>query len=393
MGTLACAVDVRDVTERHLAEFFRVFRNTAFSTAWDLTDEELLQVAVCGAPAVLSKYGLHPADAARIENGGKLLQLSSEAVARLLRPPSERVAARWKRGLGLSIGGNHFIEVQRVAGVRDERAARAWGLGQGQLMVMYHGGGGPVAGFVGRYFGNRSKDDMTRRVRLFLHKLRYHFGDLEGLRSLIWRLQYFSPKHFRSMPEDIPEGRRLIQSMAVGMNYGYAYRMAIASRIVYSLEQVFGQSVAPSLVYDSSHNSIQKETVGGRDMWIHRHNTCKVEPDKPLLVPGHYYASSFLAARAPHSDQFLNSAPHGLGELVTADRDSLDGRRSSGSTLVFTGWEPNAKEAPHMCSPRLECAFERMESAGLLTRVVDLEPVAVLKQFRGGSAWRQQQAE
>jgi tRNA-splicing ligase RtcB len=390
MGVLACAIDAQDVTPKLLADFFGTFRSTALSADWDLTDDDLLRVAASGAPAVLSKYGFAPADAAHIENAGTLTELPGDDVARLLDSPVKHVRERWKRGLGLAIGGNHFIEIQRVRAVRDKTLADSWGITPGQLMVMYHGGGGPVAGFVGRFFANRTKDDLRRRIRLFFHKIRYHFGDVDGLLALPKRLKYFSPQRFNSMADDAKEGRRLIQSMAVGMNYGYAYRMAMASRIVYSLGQVFGPAATAALVYDSSHNSIQKETLGERDVWVHRHNTCKVEPGKPLLVPGHYYSSSYLAVGAQRADQFLNSAPHGLGELVTTDHKTQEGRRTDASTLVFKGWAPESSEVPHMDSPRLERAFDTMESSALLTRVVDLEPVAVLKQFRGGSAWRQQ---
>jgi tRNA-splicing ligase RtcB len=392
MGVLATSIDAKDATPAQLAEFFSAFRSSALSADWDLSDDELLRVAESGAPAVLSKYGFAAADASRIENGGNLGEVPSDDVARLLDSPVKNVTERWKRGLGLAIGGNHFIEVQRVRAVRNAALAARWGLSPGQLVVMYHGGGGPVAGFVGRFFANRSKDDMRRRVRLFFHKIRYHFGDVDGLKALPDRLKYFSPQLFHSMPEDAKEGRRLIQSMAVGMNYGYAYRMAMASRIVHGLGQAFGRSVETSLVYDSSHNSIQREALGGRDVWVHRHNACKVEPGKPLLVPGHYYSSSYLAVGAQQAETFLNSAPHGLGELVTTDQKTQEGQRTGASTLVFKGWAPESSEIPHMHSPRFERAFEKMESSALLTRVVDLEPIAVLKQFRGGSAWRQQQA-
>ena len=392
MGVLAVPMDARDATPKQLADFFTTFRQTALSAEWDLTDDELMRVGASGAPAVLRKYGFDAADADRIENGGTLGDLPSGDVERLLDSPVKNVRERWRRGLGLAIGGNHFIEVQRVRTIRHPELAARWGIAPGQLMVMYHGGGGPVAGFVGRFFANRTKDDMRRRVRLFFEKIRYHFGDAEGLAALPARIKYFSPQRFNAMPDDEKEGRRLIQSMAVGMNYGYAYRMAMASRIAYGLGQVFGPSASPSLVYDSSHNSIQKEALGGRDVWVHRHNTCKVEPGRPLLVPGHYYSSSYLAIGAPRADEYLNSAPHGLGELVTTDQKTKEGRQTGASTLVFKGWAPESSEVPHMHSPRFERAFEKMEANALLTRVVELEPVAVLKQFRGGNAWRQQQA-
>src|SRR5687768_1842436 len=258
MGVIAAPIDAEDATPLQLAEFFTTFRATARSSEWDLSDAELHRVAQTGAPAVLAKYGFEASAASRIENSGGLGELADAEVTRLLDTPVKSGIERWKRGLGLGIGGNHFIEVQRVRAVSDNALAQQWGVAPGQLIVMYHGGGGPVAGFVGRFFANRTKDDMRRRIRLFFEKIRYHFGDAEGLAALPARIKYFSPQRFNAMPEDDKEGRRLIQSMAVGMNYGYAYRMAMASRIAYSLGEVFGPSVSPSLVYDASHNSIQK---------------------------------------------------------------------------------------------------------------------------------------
>jgi RNA-splicing ligase RtcB len=185
------------------------------------------------------------------------------------------------------------------------------------------------------------------------------------------------------MREDDPETARLLTSISGGMNYGYAYRMAMASRIMYGAKEVLGASTPVTLVYDASHNSIQQETVRSRRLWVHRHNSCKIESGRPLLVPGHHYAQSYLAIGGENAEQFLNSAPHGLGELASGDRRHGAASLADHSTLRFDNWEKEPTAVPHIRSASVERAFSEMENLQLLRRTVELRPMAVLKNFRG----------
>ena len=382
MGLIACGINGQDLTIRRLAGLVDAFRTSVHSSLWDLNQHELFDVAQRGISAVTAKYGHDDSVAQHVENGGAFAA-DPAAMDELLRAARQLVPDGWTSRLGTGIGGNHFVEIQTVKKVHDRSFASQWGLSEGQVVVMYHGGGGPLAGFMGRYFANRIKDSARRRARLFAYKLLYHFRDAKGWAHLASRLKYFSPVRFTHMRETDPETARLLTSISAGMNYGYAYRMAMVSRIMWAVNDVLGGSTPTTLVYDASHNSIQSETVGHRKLWVHRHNSCKIEPGRPLLVPGHHYAQSYLAVGGAHADRFLNSAPHGLGELVAADRKQGASTVRGQATLRFNNWEKEGVSVPHIHSASVERAFAEMEDLQLLRRTVELCPVAVLKDFRG----------
>src|SRR4030095_7399873 len=72
-------------------------------------------------------------DLERIESGGALHGAAPDQVSPLARE-------RGRRQLGTLGSGNHFLEVQTVEAVYDERAASTLGVSEGQLMVMIHTG-------------------------------------------------------------------------------------------------------------------------------------------------------------------------------------------------------------------------------------------------------------
>jgi tRNA-splicing ligase RtcB (3'-phosphate/5'-hydroxy nucleic acid ligase) len=384
MGAVAANITRQDLTPARLREFFRSFRDSARATDWDLSSDEVVEVSRRGFPAVAAKYGFDERSTDRVENGGRLGEpLERKTVEDLLDGAPTRLLKRWQVRLGLSIGGNHFVEFQEVTQVHDSRVASQWGLSEGRILVMYHGGGGPLAGFMGRYFGNRTKDELAKRARLFVKKVRYHFGEPGSVRGLPTRIKYFSPRAFVRHAVDTIEGHRLLASINVGMNYGYAYRLAIASRIARGLQATFGGSDAPDLVYDLSHNSIQRQQIRGRESWIHRHNANRIDSGAPLFLPGMYNSTSYVAIGAESADRFLCSAPHGLGELVSRDERDGTSTRLSDQTLRVDGTSDEFAAIPHIHSPRMLTAVERLEAEGLLRRVVELKPIAVLKNFHG----------
>src|SRR6202008_2457398 len=73
------------------------------------------------------------ADLGRIESGGGLAGARSDAV-------SARARERGLRQLGSLGSGNHFLELQVVDEIHDERVAAALQVHQGALAIMIHTG-------------------------------------------------------------------------------------------------------------------------------------------------------------------------------------------------------------------------------------------------------------
>ena len=76
---------------------------------------------------------LSTAERRRLEEGGRLDGADPSQV-------SDRARLRGRRTLGSLGSGNHFLELQEVAEVLHAEAAKAYGLRDGQLVVMIHSG-------------------------------------------------------------------------------------------------------------------------------------------------------------------------------------------------------------------------------------------------------------
>ncbi|GAG00780.1 unnamed protein product, partial [marine sediment metagenome] len=109
-----------------------------------LSSKEMLEFLARGVPAVgmlcagnrrfaaAFREDELAADLERIEDGGAMAADPSCA------PP--QAVGRGRDQFGTLGGGNHFIELQRVDQVFDDRLAEAWGLHRGQFVVMIHSG-------------------------------------------------------------------------------------------------------------------------------------------------------------------------------------------------------------------------------------------------------------
>jgi tRNA-splicing ligase RtcB len=385
MGILRTDIQAADLTPARIRSVFRAFRDTARSTDWDLTHEQMIDTARCGFPAVSSKYGFDDCTARQIENGGCIGlngKNGAESVLNGLPPP---LLSPCRQQFGLDASGNHFVEFQKVGQMHDSRVASKWGLAKEQVVILYHGGGGPLGQLLGWCFGNLANDSLTFRQVAF-SKVKYHFGNTARLRDLPRRLKYFRPRALWRQHADSDEGRRLQKAITASMNYGYAYRMAIAARAMHSLRQVFGAQGGTCLLRDSSHNSIQREILKGREVWIHRRGSCRVEPEVPIILRGTANSESLLAVGAESAHRFMRSAPSGLGQLASRNAREAAITPLPGHTLRFNGCEGEQEVLPRFHSARLLTAVERMEAEGLLRRVVDLVPVAVLNGSVAGSS-------
>jgi HSP20 family molecular chaperone IbpA len=99
----------------------------------ELDEAEMAAMLAGGAAwAVAEGYGSE-ADLERIEERGTMAGARPDLV-------SERALLRQRREMGTLGSGNHYLEVQHVAEIFDADAARAFGLTDGQAVVMIHCG-------------------------------------------------------------------------------------------------------------------------------------------------------------------------------------------------------------------------------------------------------------
>jgi tRNA-splicing ligase RtcB (3'-phosphate/5'-hydroxy nucleic acid ligase) len=305
------------------------------------------------------------------ESGGCLDGADPQAV-------SARARERGASQIGTLGSGNHFLEVQRVSDVFDDRAASAFGLQRGQITVLIHSGS--------RGLGHQVCTDFVKRMDARLG----HYG-IE-----------LPDRQLSCAPIGSPEGQDYLRAMAAAANFAWANRAALAHRVRESVATVLGADVARGTrtVYDVAHNVAKLEEHGGRTVCVHRKGATRAFPaghpeippeyaevGQPVFIPGSMGTASFVLTGRPGAMQrSFGTACHGAGRRMsrTAMRKAIDGaelrRRLEGAGIVVRAPSARglAEEAPEAYKD-VDRVVEIVERAGLAGRVVRLRPVGVVK--------------
>jgi tRNA-splicing ligase RtcB len=336
---------------------------------WHVTDRELEGILRGGARfAVESGYGT-AADIEHCEDHGAVTVDDTSTISSRAR----------ERGIGQvgSLGsGNHFLEIQKVDEVLDEKIADGFGLFPGQICVMIHTGS--------RGLGHQVCSDHTQSMGTTMGRYGISVPD----------------RQLACVPVASAEGASYLSAMAASANFGRANRQALshAARIVF--EQIAGTSL--DLLYDVSHNLAKLEThqVEGRPtrLCVHRKGATLALPPghpdllprferlgQPVFVPGSMGTASYVLAGVSDSDAF-HSTCHGAGRAMsrTQARKRVRGdelRRqleAEGIRVRGSSAKGLAEEAP-LAYKDVDEVVLTCERAGLARRVARLVPVGVVK--------------
>jgi tRNA-splicing ligase RtcB len=291
---------------------------------------------------------------------------------------SPRARERGAGQIGTLGSGNHFLELQRVAEVFDESAARAFGLKRGQITVLIHSGS--------RGLGHQVCTDFVKRMDARLA----HYG-IE-----------LPDRQLSCAPIDSPEGQDYLRAMAAAANFAWANRAALAHRVRESVASVLGRDAAQNTrqVYDVAHNVAKLEEHHGRTVCVHRKGATRAFPPghseipreyaevgQPVFIPGSMGTASFVLAGRPGAmERSFGTTCHGAGRRMsrTAVRKAVDGselRRqleADGIVVRAVSARGLAEEAPEAYKD-VDRVVEIVERAGLAARVVRLRPVGVVK--------------
>lgn len=403
MGVIATTLTRADITPERLEMFYAQMqrhRGPKYGTrdnillwlgikkrphnTYDFTKEELINAVRDGARAAVKKYNLPSETLDHVEYRGDAMNSEMERAIRISSILPRAAFASGRHDIGYGFKGNHFLEIQYVEKVVDQSTAHAWGLDPGTVVVMYHGGGGAVSHYLGRYFAHRKKDSVSLRSRVFqfLGKLVFHFGSFDGLRHLGKRWQYyFIPKQFQEVPAHSFEGKRLLASLAASLNYSYAFRMAIVKRIQDALKTAFGPATNIHLVWDNIHNSIRPETIGTKEYIVHRHTATRVFDGKPVIISGFNNTNSYIGIGLPGAEEHLFSADHGAGETIKRNHAAGISKKhpENHATDIYTSKPPYKKTAPHITNEGLDAVLKPLEEIGAMRPVAYTRPIAVFK--------------
>lgn len=353
---------------------------------------DVIRCAVEGAEFSADAFGVDGSDLERIEEGGRL-DLERYGGAEGLRKRLPWLVSQLSRLRFGTIGpSNHFVELQVVEEVFDEKAASLLGVREGQVTLQYHAGGGALTGEIGRLFGRRQDYPRKLRAQMAVTKPLFHLATARSVDELRLRWALYFAGQCPPVPRHHPEGERLMLANAAAMNYGFAFRVATYAGLQQLLRSSLGVGTT-RLVVDSPHNSIYEENVNGTSAIVHRHNACRawpaaMMPEHPVfsetgqavLLPGTNRTSSYLCAAAAGSGRSLHSACHGAGTVIEeferSGTSQLDPRRRS--TLRYRYNDAAPAIAPHLDDHGVNHALGVLVQHDVVTPIARMRPFAVL---------------
>ena len=342
-----------------------------------LSKEELKQVLIKGARwAIENGYGWKR-DLKHLESEGELKIADPKYV-------SETAMKRGLPQLGSLGAGNHFLEIQRVDEIFDEKTAEVFGLEKNQITVMIHCGS--------RGLGHQIASDYIRDMENSFPNILVKLPD----RELVYA------------PAGSDLAEKYFKAMSCAANYAWANRQMIVHWVRESFEKIFkrdAEELGMEIVYDVAHNIAKIEThkINGKNVkvYMHRKGATRAfgpgNPEVPLdyrkvgqpvLLPGSMGTASFILVGSKTAmEKTFGSTAHGAGRLMSRHaalkkfRGEEIKKKLEGEKRMFiksASWKGIAEEAPGAYKDVEEVA-RVSHKAGIGNLVARLRPVGVVK--------------
>ncbi|MET1124951.1 MAG: RtcB family protein [Archaeoglobaceae archaeon] len=340
-----------------------------------VSDRELDEIFVVGAKwAVENGYG-YERDLEHCEEGGALKGAKPEVV-------SKKARDRGRPQLGTLGSGNHFLEVQYVDKIYDEKAAKVMGLEEGMVTVMIHCGS--------RGLGHQVCTDFLEVLDRAVRKYGISLPD----------------RQLACAPIKSREGEDYFGGMAASANYAWCNRQIITHWTRETFQKVFRMSeedLGMELVYDVAHNIAKFEehkVDGRRKVCVHRKGATRAfgpghrdlpadyrDIGQPVLIPGSMGTPSYVLIGTQRAmEETFGSTCHGSGRVMSraAAKRKLRGSEvkqkleSRGIYVRATQGALLAEEAPEAYKSS-DDVVEVVHRAGISRLVARLLPLGVAK--------------
>lgn len=333
--------------------------------------EELLATGVKWA--IKNGYGWRE-DLDFIEEGGSMAGADPAKV-------SQRAYERGFQQPGTLGAGNHFVEVQEVVEIYDERVAEVFGLYKGQLVVMIHSGS--------RGLGHQVCTDYI--------KVMEKVGC--GIE--------LPDRQLACAPINSDAGRAYLAGMSAAVNYALTNRHCLAHLTRQSFETIFkksAESMGMQILYDVSHNTakFEEHEVNGKKMrlCVHRKGATRAFPPghpdvpeayrevgQPVIIPGDMGRASYVLVGMEQGErEAFASTCHGAGRVMSRAKakkvepgwEVKRDLEQKGITVVAGSINLLSEEAPYAYKD-VSQVVEICHQAGLSKKVAKVRPLGVVK--------------
>ncbi len=341
-----------------------------------LSQKELRKVMVSGAQwAVENGWGTRE-DIRRTEDNGSMQGADPDAV-------SKRATQRGMPQMGTLGSGNHFIEIDVVDEIYDDKIGDVFGLEVGLIVVQLHCGS--------RGFGHQICNDYLKVMQDAVKKYQISLPD----------------RQLACAPLESPEGKRYYGAMAAAANFAWCNRQVIQSLALKSFSRVFGsdrEGLGWRQIYDVCHNiaKFEKHTYDGveKTFCVHRKGATRAfapgRPEvpevysslgQPVLIPGDMGTASFLHLGTQRAmEETWGSTCHGAGRAMgrkaavreSKGRNIQQEMRDRGVTVRSRGKKTMAEEMPYAYK-NIDAVVNVMHEAGITRKIARFKPLGVVK--------------
>lgn len=325
--------------------------------------------------AVENGYGWK-SDLERIEEGGEMKMADPSKV-------SDKALQRGMPQSGTLGSGNHFLEVQKVEKIFDQKIAKSFGIEEGQTVVMLHSGS--------RGCGHQIATDYIDVMMNAMRKYGIVVPD----------------KQLACAPISSKEGQDYLKAMYCGVNYAFANRQIMTHWLRQAFERIFGkkvESLGLETVYDICHNvaKFEEHVVDGKKkmLLVHRKGATRAMPagrkenpsmymetGHPVIIPGSMGTPSYvLVGTETGLKEAFGSVCHGAGRVMSRT-SAVKGKRGDvikreleqkGQVIRGASWSGLAEEAPEAYKD-IDEVVKSVELAGIGKIVAKMSPMGVMK--------------
>lgn len=341
-----------------------------------LSEKEIKNILRKGAGWAIENGFGNAEDLQFTEENGCLSQADPEVV-------SKRAIERGQDQAGTLGSGNHFLEVQLVDEIYDEKVAAVFGLHLGNITLSIHTGS--------RGLGYQICDDYLKLLVKSIPKYGISLPD----------------RQLACAPLTSVEGKDYLGAMAAAANFAWNNRqiiMVLAKKCFQQTLQISENDLDFRLVYDVCHNiaKIEEHEINGKKkkLCVHRKGATRafaphspqipakyLEVGQPVLIPGDMGRYSFVAVgTAEAMEETFGSTCHGAGRVQSRHqalktgkgKDLIGELKKKGIVILAKGMRTIAEEMPYAYKDVADVVGV-MHHAHISRKVARLRPLGVIK--------------
>ncbi|MDD3378594.1 MAG: RtcB family protein [Candidatus Methanomethylophilaceae archaeon] len=291
-----------------------------------------------------------------------------------------------KRGipqLGSLGSGNHFLELDTVENVFDERTAKAFGLKEGAVTITIHCGS--------RGCGHQIATDYLQEME---HYIKSNAVDLPD-------------RQLACAPLNSKIGDDYYNAMCCGANYAWANRQMITHWVRESFENILhdsAENMGMDVVYDVAHNIAKKEIHDidrhRNEVLVHRKGATRSfaagrseitlkyrDVGQPVIIPGDMSVGTYvLVGKKGSMEQTFGSTCHGAGRQMSRSAainnlniDDVRAQMVNSHIYLRNGSDEGLLEEAPGAYKDVDEVIKVVCDAGLTGKVAKLTPIGVVK--------------